>query len=486
LKVKSKIFIIALILIVSNTFSQVNCVLNYSFEQHTNCGGILGCSVGTGVNNWISPEGFVNWYSFPCNGASSNEGVPQNFLGYQYARTGQSYAGILADTDNVAGYITGTLIDTLKSNVKYCVTFYVSLADSEWWAFSAIGAYLSNDSICTGTYSTLSYTPQIINPLTDTIKDKINWTPISGEFQANGGEKFMTIGTFHKLTRKDFDTAGPGGIKYGENSETQTYYYVDDVYVRELTIANAGKEDSICNGDGVVIGKDTTTAGVSFSWLPTTGLSNPSIAQPMASPTVTTTYTLTVVNDSIHGCNCADSVTKDSVTVFVYPAMHITNYFFNDTGSNSGSAGVYVTGGSKPYTYLWKPGGQTADSITGLGASIDTCIITDANGCTYTTQIVVKNTTGIEGVTLGNEQIEVYPNPNNGVFTLTFSHPELVSGSQATIEIYNVLGEKIYSQNIKQSNYQIDLRTQPDGVYFYRVLLMDGSSTGEGKVVLDK
>jgi gliding motility-associated-like protein len=51
----------------------------------------------------------------------------------------------------------------------------------------------------------------------------------------------------------------------------------------------------------------------SYSWSPATGLSDPNIADPIASPTVTTVYTLTVTDDN----NCTDT---DNVTVNVNPA----------------------------------------------------------------------------------------------------------------------------------------------------------------------
>jgi Secretion system C-terminal sorting domain len=88
-------------------------------------------------------------------------------------------------------------------------------------------------------------------------------------------------------------------------------------------------------------------------------------------------------------------------------------------------------------------------------------------------------------LTKDNEQLTIYPNPSSGIFTMLFSHPELVSGSQ-TIEIYNVLGEKVYSQFlIPNSSFVINL-SQPNGIYFYRVLNNDGGVLGEGKMVIQK
>lgn len=63
----------------------------------------------------------------------------------------------------------------------------------------------------------------------------------------------------------------------------------------------------------IQLGQSTTlngSGGTSYSWLPGTGLSCGNCASPVATPTVTTTYTLTIV-DSL---GCTDS---DTVTVFV-------------------------------------------------------------------------------------------------------------------------------------------------------------------------
>jgi subtilisin-like proprotein convertase family protein len=58
----------------------------------------------------------------------------------------------------------------------------------------------------------------------------------------------------------------------------------------------------------------TTTAGLTYSWSPATGLSDATIANPTASPTVTTDYTLTVT-----GANAGCPVTSAPVTITVSP-----------------------------------------------------------------------------------------------------------------------------------------------------------------------
>ncbi len=81
-------------------------------------------------------------------------------------------------------------------------------------------------------------------------------------------------------------------------------------------------------------------------------------------------------------------------------------------------------------------------------------------------------------------QITVMPNPSNGTFTFLLER-EKVNGE--SIEIYTMLGEKVYSQfGICSSSFTIDLSSQPNGIYLYRVLNEEGGLVGEGKLVIEK
>ena len=69
--------------------------------------------------------------------------------------------------------------------------------------------------------------------------------------------------------------------------------------------ANAGEDKPICIGESTQIGTPAE-AGNSYAWSPSTGLSSPTASQTIASPTTTTTYTLTVTNPA--GCVKSDEV----------------------------------------------------------------------------------------------------------------------------------------------------------------------------------
>lgn len=86
----------------------------------------------------------------------------------------------------------------------------------------------------------------------------------------------------------------------------------------------------------------------------------------------------------------------------------------------------------------------------------------------------------------GNDNIStVYPNPNKGAFTLKVTG---VSFSGAAImEVYNMLGEKVYNAKIEQiaGDNNINMGTQTSGIYLYRLLDNSGGFIGCGKIVIN-
>jgi uncharacterized repeat protein (TIGR03803 family) len=92
--------------------------------------------------------------------------------------------------------------------------------------------------------------------------------------------------------------------------------------------------------------------------------------------------------------------------------------------------------------------------------------------------------TGISQVTSIIEAINVYPNPSNGTFTVSVSNIK----EKCNVEVYNIVGEKIYNETLPQtqSDNTINLTGQPSGIYFYRVLKETGALVGSGKLIIEK
>jgi len=70
--------------------------------------------------------------------------------------------------------------------------------------------------------------------------------------------------------------------------------------------AIVGSNSAVCSGSGIVIG-NAGTVGNTYSWSPTAGLSSSVLSNPLASPTINSTYTLTETVTAT-GCNASNSV----------------------------------------------------------------------------------------------------------------------------------------------------------------------------------
>lgn len=237
-KLKKNIYILFLFLFVVVkviTLQAQNLVPNPSFEIFDTCPNSvtqLKYAVPWFQPSIGTPDFFNECFDF-SNPWYANVDVPNNFLGFQYAKQGGGYAGMIA-FEYYPGipyreYIEARLIQPLQAGMKYYVFFYLSLADSAGYATDDIGVYFSADSITCDSCFYLPYTPQIENPHGNFLTDKTNWMLFFDTYIAQGDEQFITIGNF--TDEANCDTLFIGGGLPSSEVAWEVYYYIDDIYV---------------------------------------------------------------------------------------------------------------------------------------------------------------------------------------------------------------------------------------------------------------
>jgi hypothetical protein len=142
---------------------------------------------------------------------------------------------------------------------------------------------------------------------------------------------------------------------------------------------NAGNDaikTCIQNINGAQIG-ESAQAGLTYQWTPTAGLSSSTIANPIANPATTTTYTLTATNSG--GCTSTDQVivTVNTTAPTVNAGLDIT--------SCQGSI-ITLSAVSNAPSLSWTNGIQNNIPFTAniVGTTTYTVTATAANGCTAT------------------------------------------------------------------------------------------------------
>lgn len=87
---------------------------------------------------------------------------------------------------------------------------------------------------------------------------------------------------------------------------------------------------------------------------------------------------------------------------------------------------------------------------------------------------------GIEEVNNSEKKYILYPNPNTGSFRI--SSQELIPNTR--IEIYSIIGNKVYERNINSLNQEITLDFR-SGVYTYRIISKQ-TTIKQGKIIISK
>jgi hypothetical protein len=165
----------------------------------------------------------------------------------------------------------------------------------------------------------------------------------------------------------------------------QTATDVVQITVHPAMQVSAGPDHTICLGSAVQLGGSPVAqfggAPYLYSWSPAVGLDDPTKPRPMASPTVTTDYILTV--SDTFGCHKFDTV---RVFVAAFPALSLSTAPTAVKCANQPvTVSTGVTGGSGQFAYQWTP-------TTGLtNPTAATTVANPAQTTTYTVRVLDSN-----------------------------------------------------------------------------------------------
>ncbi len=208
-------------------FSQ-NLVPNPGFEIIDSCNLHVGAIFYGQVSYWDKPTwGSPDAFN-ACTPLINSVSVPSNTFGFQYPHSGNGYAGETFYSHCCAGsvvreYMQVELDTALIAQQVYCASYYIVLGNKIKIANNNFGMYFSNTHVYIGASfnGILNFIPQIND--TNIVTDTLSWKLISGNFIAQGGERYLIIGNFYadSLT----DTVPIIG------TDNESYYYIDDVNV---------------------------------------------------------------------------------------------------------------------------------------------------------------------------------------------------------------------------------------------------------------
>ncbi len=213
-------YLILILLLTCRICHGQNLVPNGDFEQYSSCPTYV--SQIDLATLWMQPtEGTSDYYNV-CGTGLAN--IPNGSGGFQLPHSGNGFAAVINYCQtpyHYREYIEVKLNSKLIYNSCYHFEMYINLANVSKFNSNNIGIYFSNVLI-NGIDNELAlpYIPQINNI---TILDTLNWTLVSGDYNALGGENYIIIGNFYDDPSTTFSVYNPSAI------HSTSYIYIDDV-----------------------------------------------------------------------------------------------------------------------------------------------------------------------------------------------------------------------------------------------------------------
>lgn len=270
------------------------------------------------------------------------------------------------------------------------------------------------------------------------------------EYSINGGTSYQSSNSFTNLAAGTYNVS----VRTVGSSCASTPQQVTIALSDNLSL-NAGSGRTICLGQSFI--PTITGNATAYNWSPTTGVSNPAIANPVLAPAATTTYTVTAILGT-----CTKTGT---VTVIVAPGATI------DAGADAViiAGDTYTLQGSgSAGTYLWTPS-------VGLNATdILKPVVTPQATTTYTLNV----TTPLGCVASDDVTITVVPycikpmdafTPNGDGINDKWLITNGNCLKHATAQVFNRYGAKVFESNDYKNTWDGTYKGNPlpDGTYYY-------------------
>ncbi len=244
---------------------------------------------------------------------------------------------------------------------------------------------------------------------------------------------------------------------YGETED-----YTVDLGDGVLSVNLDCDDDEICEGGSTQLYAycNGGTGSYTYLWSPVESLDDPTVMNPIATPTETTMYTCEV-NDGV-------STLSNSMELVVNPKPE-TPFIYLDGETLYSDA----TEGNQWYDSQGPIAGATGQSYTCTWEDVYHVRVTNEFDCesdpSNSIHVVVS---GIGEVGL-NEGLSIYPNPFNEGVNISF---RLEQGTQYRLAIYNAIGQEMILVSDNQSatgemeSFEVSASSLEKGIYFCKLV----------------
>jgi gliding motility-associated-like protein len=286
---------------------------------------------------------------------------------------------------------------TISFTVLYDNTVYVKITDTNGcnsYDTTNITAYPLPESYLSSDTSACLHSTVQLNA--GTAPDNVFWSDSNGQQLSDQNSLEYFVENPEKLSVKITNTLNC------------TSFDTISIAMLPLPVANAGQDILICPGGTAKLG-GTAQTGLLYEWAPASSLDDNHIAQPVASPEITTEYILKIADPNL-------CINYDSVVVTINPPGII-----NTGGDKSICLGNSVilggtptaSGSLLPYSYQWYPAnGLNNSNLANPTASPDSttqyALVVSTGSCIVDTVSVKVTVLPLPAITISGNVVIGY------------------------------------------------------------------------------
>lgn len=276
---------------------------------------------------------------------------------------------------------------------------------------------------------------------------------------------------------------GDPEVFWGFTSATGGLNNIHEICFSYTSILDDLVDQTICPGTDIQL---ETGGGTSYTWSPSEGLSDPNIANPIASPLETTLYTVEVVDD------CGLSFT-DEVLITVENTQFEAEIMGTSMIPTETPPGTEIELNVEPsdgqvYTYVWSSAIGSTFSHSDSSSTIVTSSVSQTGVETILVQVIDEDGC-ISEASISFEIVgELYeiPNaftPNGDAINDTFGVITQAQLEEYSCKVFNRWGQIVFETNdpLEPWDGTQNSKTSPVDVYVYIIQLKIGDLSIEAK-----